>query len=75
MGQSVQAIKKTNGSIATSLLKVLLYIVALIGIGYSMATIDLPNQKYLWVAGEIVVGVLLLLGLIGNLRQIFGGRR
>ncbi len=57
-----------------ALLKVILIIAALIGIGYSVATIDLPNKNYYWIAFEVVVAVLLIPVAIGNTKRLLGGK-
>ena len=75
MGQPAQAVQKTNGSIALPVLKLLLMIVALIALGFSMISIDLPNKNYLWIVAEVVVAVLLIQGVVSNIRRIFGGKR
>ncbi len=75
MSQPAQTVRKANGGIAAPLLKVLLYVAALIGVGYSMVTIDLPNQNYVWMVAEAVVAVLLIMGVIGNLKRVFRGGR
>jgi hypothetical protein len=59
---------------AMALLKVLLVVLALAAIGYSIVAIDLPNQKYYWIAFEVVVAILLIPVAIGGLKSLFGGR-
>ena len=71
---NVQAAQKTNGGIVMPLLKVLLILAALAGIGFSIATIDLPNKNYYWIAFEVVVIALLIPVAVGNLKRLFGGR-
>ncbi len=57
-----------------AILKVLLIVGALIGIGYSVAMIDLPNKNYYWIAFEVVVAILLIPVAIGNVKRLLGGR-
>ncbi len=75
MGQPVQTVQKTNGSIALPVLKLLLMIVALVALSFSLIAIDLPNKNYLWMVAEIVVAVLLIQGAVSNTRRIFWGKR
>ena len=75
MSQPAQTVQKANGSVAVPLLKLLLIVVALIALGFSMITIDLPNKNYLWIVAEIVVAVLLIQAAVTNLRRVFGGKR
>jgi hypothetical protein len=57
-----------------AILKVLLVVAALIGIGFSIITIDLPNKNYYWIAFEVVIGALLIPVAIDNLKRSFGGK-
>jgi hypothetical protein len=66
---------ETNGSMAMAILKVLLIVAALAGIGFSVVAIDLPNGNYYWVAFEVVVALLLVPVAISNLKVAFGGKR
>lgn len=75
MSQPAQTVQKANGSVAVPLLKLLLIVVALMALGFSMITIDLPNKNYLWIVAEIVVAVLLIQAAVTNLRRVFGGKR
>jgi len=75
MSQPAQTVQKANGSIAAPLLKLLLIVVALVALGFSLITIDLPNKNYLWIVAEIVVAVLLIQAAVTNLRRVFGGKR
>ncbi len=75
MSQSANTIEKQNGSVAVPLLKVVLVLVALAALGFSMVTIDIPNQNYVWIVVEIAVAVLLIQSGVSNLRRVFGGKR
>jgi hypothetical protein len=64
MGQPAQT---AHGSIALPVLKLLLIVVALITLGFSMITIDVPNKNYLWIVAEIVVAALFIQSAVSNL--------
>jgi len=74
MSESANAIPQKNGSIVAPLLKIALVVVALIALGYSLVTIDVPNRNYVWIVVEIAVAVLLIQSAISNLRRVFGRR-
>lgn len=57
-----------------AILKVLLVVLALCAIGYSIVMIDLPHEKYYWIAFEVVVAILLIPVAIGGVKSIFGGK-
>jgi hypothetical protein len=57
-----------------AILKVLGVVVAWAVIGYAIVTIDLPKEKYFWIAFEVVVAALLIPIVIGNLKRLFGGK-
>ncbi len=58
-----------------AILKVLLIVAAVAGIGYSVVAIDLPSKNYYWIAFEVVVALLLIPVAISNLKTAFGGKR
>lgn len=71
MSQPAQTVQKTNGSVGIAILKLVMILVALGAFGYSMATIDLPNKNYIWMAVEVLVALLLIQSAIGIIRRLF----